>query len=159
MSKNELNDNDEFDEESSNIIHSISIKLLNDIEEILESQKLDNQSKINSLSNLFSTTNLPFLNKNIEKQFFNVLENLRKKNKLDDFIEIFQKTKIKNSGILFILKNAFLSELNILSKIKKEKSSLIMIKVILVHFIFRLKEKEQKKLEKFLSGKNKYDKE
>ena len=159
MSKNELNDNDEFDEESSNIIHSISIKLLNDIEEILESQKLDNQSKINSLSNLFSTTNLPFLNKNIEKQFFNVLENLRKKNKLDDFIEIFQKTKIKNSGILFILKNAFLSELNILSKIKKEKSSLIMIKVILVHFIFRLKEKEQKKLEKFLSGKNKYDNE
>ena len=110
MSKNELNDNDEFDEESSNIIHSISIKLLNDIEEILESQKLDNQSKINSLSNLFSTTNLPFLNKNIEKQFFNVLENLRKKNKLDDFIEIFQKANIKNLGILFILKNAFLSE-------------------------------------------------
>ena len=159
MSKNDLNDNEEFDENTSNNIHSISIKLLNDIEEILESNKLDNQSKINSLSNLFSTINIPFINKKIEKGFFNMLENLRKKNKLDDFIEIFQKANIKNLGILFILKNAFLSELNILSKIKKEKSSLIMIKVILVHFIFRLKEKEQKKLEKFLSGKNKCDNE
>ena len=36
MSKNDLNDNEEFDENTSNNIHSISIKLLNDIKEIIE---------------------------------------------------------------------------------------------------------------------------
>ncbi len=159
MSKSEINYNEEFDENSDENLHSISIKLLNDIEEILESKQLDNQSKVSSLSNILSTSNIPFLNRKMEKEIFNILESLRKKKKLDEFMEILQKTKIKNSRMLFILKGAFLSELNILSEIKKEKSSLIMIKVILGYFIFRLKDKEQKKLEHFLSGKYKSDNE
>ena len=159
MSKSEINYNEEFDENTDDNLHSISIKLLNDIEEILESKQLDNQSKVSSLSNVLSTSNIPFLNRKMEKEIFNILESLRKKKKLDEFMDILQKTKIKNSRMLFILKGAFLSELNILSEIKKEKSSLIMIKVILGYFIFRLKDKEQKKLEHFLSGKYKSDNE
>ena len=46
MSKSEINYNEEFDENTDDNLHSISIKLLNDIEEILESKQLDNQSKV-----------------------------------------------------------------------------------------------------------------
>ena len=59
---------------------------------------------------------------NGEKEIFNILESLRKKKKLDEFMDILQKTKIKNSRMLFILKGAYLSELNILS----ESSKLVM---------------------------------
>ena len=52
MSKSEINYNEEFDENSDDNLHSISIKLLNDIEEILESKQLDNKSKVSSLSNI-----------------------------------------------------------------------------------------------------------
>ena len=64
--------------------------------------------------------------------------------------------RIKNNNkLLYTIKEAYLKELNILSGIKDEKSSLHMIKFIVGNFVYQLNKRDQKKLEHFLFEKNK----
>ena len=128
-------------------ISSIFKELKENIEIVMES----NENEKQKISELLSSVQIPYMNKTSSNYFFDILESLRKKKLLDSFVS-FLKIKRHNKFIR-IIKEAFLKELNILSKIKKENSSLYMIKFIVGNFAYQLNKKDKKKLENFLNLK------
>ena len=140
---------EEIDNQDTKNISTIFKKAKEDIEIAMESKE-DQKQKI---SDILSEIYIPYINKTCPNYFFDILEMLRKKKCLDLFVSLI---RIKNnSKLLYTIKEAFLKELNILSNIKDEKVSLQMMKFIVGNFVYQLNKREQKKLEHFLSEKNK----
>ena len=140
---------EEIEQEPKNNINSVFKELKEKIEIAIESKE-DEKHKI---SEYLSSIQIPYINKTCPNYFFDILESLRKKKVLDIFVNSIRIKK--NSKLLFIIKEAFLKELNVLSKIKDENASLYMIKFIVGNFIYQLGKKEQKKLENFINLKYK----
>jgi hypothetical protein len=138
---------EEVVENSTTNISSIFKELKENIEIVMES----NENQKQKISELLSSVQIPYMNKASPNYFFDILESLRKKKLLDSFVS-FLKIKRHNKFIR-IIKEAFLKELNILSKIKKENSSLYMIKFIVGNFAFQLSKKDKRKLENFMNLK------
>ena len=133
-------------------LHSYFIQLFDSIEAIIDS-KDEIQQKTSTINDILSNADLPYINKRPINEFLNGLESLRKKSKLSGFLEIFQRSRIKNKKMLNIIIKAFLIQLNILSNNKKENNSLIMFKFIIANTIFILNKKDIKKLIHFLNEK------
>ena len=157
MSDSEDNKRNNYDEEEEDQIKeqvtknisTIFKKAKEDIEIAMES-KDDQKHKI---IEILSDIQIPYLNKTCPNYFYDILEMLRKKKYLDLFVPL---VRIKNNNkLLYTIKEAYLKELNILSGIKDEKSSLHMIKFIVGNFVYQLNKRDQKKLEHFLFEKNK----
>ena len=148
----EEEDNEEMESQVTQNISTIFKKAKEDIEIVMESKdSKDNQKQ--KISDILSQIQIPYSNKPCPNYFYDILEMLRKKKYLDPFVTL---VRIKNNNkLLFAIKEAYLKELNILSGIKDEKASLQIIKFIVGNFIFQLNKKDQKKLEHFLSEKNK----
>ena len=148
----EEEDNEEMESQVTQNISTIFKKAKEDIEIVMESKdSKDNQRQ--KISDILSQIQIPYSNKTCPNYFYDILEMLRKKKYLDLFVTL---VRIKNNNkLLFAIKEAYLKELNILSGIKDEKASLQIIKFIVGNFIFQLNKKDQKKLEHFLSEKNK----
>ena len=140
---------EEIEQEPKNNINSVFKELKEKIEIAIESKE-DEKHKI---SEYLSSIQIPYINKTCPNYFFDILESLRKKKVLDIFVNSIRIKK--NTKLLFIIKEAFLKELNVLSKIKDENASLYMIKFIVGNFIYQLGKKEQKKLENFINLKYK----
>ena len=149
---NEENE-DEMEEQVTQNINTIFKKVKEDIELVMESKDSKEEQR-QKLSEILSQIQIPYLNKACPNYFYDILENLRKKKFLDLFVTL---VRVKNNKLLYTIKEAYLKELNILSGIKAEKASLHMIKYIVGNFVFQLDKKDQKKLEHFLSEKNKID--
>jgi hypothetical protein len=144
--ENEIS-SEEIVETPTKNISSIFKELKENIEIVMES----NENQKQKISELLSSVQIPYMNKASPNYFFDILESLRKKKLLDSFVS-FLKIKRHNKFIR-IIKEAFLKELNILSKIKKENSSLYMIKFIVGNFAYQLNKRDKKKLENFLNLK------
>ena len=138
---------EEIEETPRKNISSIFKELKEDIEIALESKEKEKQK----ITELLSYIQIPYINKTCPNYFFDILESLRKKKLLDSFVS-FIRIK-KNSKFLYTIKEAFLKELNILSKIKNESASLNMIKFIVGNFVYQLNKKDKKKLENFINSK------
>ena len=154
MSDSEENDyreeevsSEEIDETPKNNINSIFKELKENIEIAMESKENEKQK----ISELLSNIQIPYINKTCANYFFDILESLRKKKLLDNFISLLRIKK--NSKLLYTIKESFLKELNVLSKIKNENASLNMIKFIVGNFIYQLNKKDQKKLKNFIKSK------
>ena len=140
---------DQIEMQVTKNISTIFRKAKEDIEIAMESKDDQKQKIIDILSGI----QIPYLNKTCPNYFYDILETLRKKKYLDLFVPL---VRIKNSNkLLYIIKEAYLKELNILSGVKDEKSSLHMIKFIVGNFVYQLNKRDQKKLEHFLFEKNK----
>ena len=146
---NEDEKEDEMGGKFINNISSIFKKVKEDIEIAMESKE-DLKQKI---FDILSLIHIPYTNKTCPNYFFDILEMLRKKNYLDTFVTLVRIKK--NSKLLNTIKEAYLKELNVLSGIKVEKSSLQMMKFIVGNCVYQLNKKDQKKLEHFLFEKNK----
>ena len=133
-------------------LHSYFTQLFDSIEAIIDS-KDEIQQKTSTINDILSNADLPYINKRPINEFLNGLESLRKKSKLSGFLDIFQRSRIKNKKMLNIIIKAFLIQLNILSNNKKENDSLIMFKFIIANTIFILNKKDIKKLIHFLNEK------
>ena len=133
-------------------LHSYFTQLLDEIEAIIDSTD-ELPKKSTELSAVLSNVSVPYINRRPYNEFLEVLESLRKKKKLDKFLEVLLRSRIKNKKMLNIIKEAFLSELNILSKNKTETISLSMFKFIIANFIYTIDEKVLKKLIHFLNEK------
>ena len=133
-------------------LHSYFTQLLDEIEAIIDSTD-ELPQKSTELSAVLSNVSVPYINRRPYNEFLAVLESLRKKKKLDKFLEVLLRSRIKNKKMLNIIKEAFLSELNILSKNKTETISLLMFKFIIANFIYTIDEKVLKKLIHFLNEK------
>ena len=134
---------EEIEEVPKHNINSIFKELKENIEIAMESKENEKQK----ISELLSSIQIPYTNKTCPNYFYDILESLRKKKLLDSFVSVIRVKK--NSKLLFTIKEAFLKELNILAKIKKENSSLQMIKFIVGNFIYELNKKDKKKIRKF----------
>ena len=140
---------EEIEEVPKHNINSIFKELKESIEIAMESKENEKQK----ISELLASIQIPYTNKTCPNYFYDILESLRKKKLLDSFVSVIRVKK--NSKLLFTIKEAFLKELNILAKIKKENSSLQMIKFIVGNFIYELNKKDKKKLENFMNLKYK----
>ena len=152
--KEEEAPSEEMEESPTKNINSIFKELKENIEIAMESKENEKQK----ISDLLSSIQIPYINKTCPNYFFDILESLRKKKLLDSFVTLIRIKK--NRKLLFTIKEAFLKELNILSKIKNENASLNIIKFIVGNLIYQLTKKDKKKLEHFINSKyttnNKY---
>ena len=152
--KEEEESSEEIEESPTKNINSIFKELKENIEIAMESKENEKQK----ISDLLSSIQIPYINKTCPNYFFDILESLRKKKLLDSFVTLIRIKK--NRKLLFTIKEAFLKELNILSKIKNENASLNIIKFIVGNLIYQLTKKDKKKLEHFINSKyttnNKY---
>ena len=155
MSDNEHDENSENENENNVSQKNLStiFKSVKDELEITMETEEDQKQKISSILN---SINIPYMNKTCPNYIFNILEMLRKKKKLDDFLKNLSVKK-NNHKLLNVMKESFLQELNVLSGIKGEVSSLSMLKFIVGNFLYQLKEKDYKKLEHFISEKYKIE--
>ena len=143
---------EEIEQQVTQNISTIFKKAKEDIEIAMESKDSKDELK-QKISDILSQIQIPYINKTCANYFYEILEMLRKKNYLDHFVSAL---RIKNNNkLLYTIKEAYLKELNILSGIKKEKSSLHIIKFIVGNFIYQLKKRDQKKMEHFISEKYK----
>ena len=140
---------DEIEGKFENNLNSIFKKAKEDIEIAMESKEDQKQKILDILSEI----HIPYINKACSNYFFDILEMLRKKKYLDTFVNL---VRIKNNNkLLLSLKEAYLKELNILSGIREENSSLYMLKFIIGNCVYQLTKKDENKLERFLLKKNK----
>ena len=138
---------EEMDEMKTKNINSIFKELKENIEIAMESKENSKQR----ISELLSDIQIPYTNKTCPNYFYDILESLRKKKLLDSFVTLIRIKK--NNKLLYTIKEAFLKELNVLSKIKNENASLHMIKFIVGNLIYELNKKDKKKLEHFMISK------
>ena len=154
MSDSEQNYDGEDEVSSEEVVENSTTNISSIFKELKENTEIAMESKEDKkqkISELLSSVQIPYINKTCPNYFYDIFESLRKKKLLDSFVS-FIKIK-KHSKIMFIIKEAFLKELNVLSKIKNENSSLHIIKFIVGNFAYQLNKKDKRKLENFLNLK------